>query len=175
MSFKQKNRTLIIGGLVSIIYILLIFISERTLDGLFIVLLYLPGLFFGTGVAITLKNELKESMGIWIVMSLSIAFLITMTYASKDFEILLEFRSKTLGGFGALLSLFIIQTSTNLNFKGTDYLIVLLIGTATTYQEVLNASEIYTLLIAIAVWQIGMFYVINNRQFVENKKVGNNT
>lgn len=136
-------------------------------------MLYLPGLFFGTGVAITLKNELKESIGIWIVMCLSIAFLITMTYASKDYEVLLEFRSKTLGGFGALLSLLIIQISTNLNFKGTDYLIVLLIGIATTYQEVLNASKIYTLLIAIGVWQIGMFYVINNRQIAQNKKVAN--
>ncbi|UAM97813.1 hypothetical protein K8354_16205 [Polaribacter litorisediminis] len=94
-------------------------------------------------------------------------------YATKNSEILLEFRSRTLGGFGGLLSLIIIQLNAKLRFKPIDYILGVIIGIIATYKEVLSGLEIYPLFIAIGLWQFGILFIINRRQIIENKTVAN--
>ena len=171
MNLKHKYKTLIIGGIASILYLIITFIGEKTNDGLFVLLLYLPGLFFGSGIALALNNRLKEKTGLLLVLCLSISFYLTLMFATKEAAILLEFRSRTFGGFGAFLSLVIIQLNTNLSFKTIDYIIAILIGIVATFKEFLSDLDIYPLLIAIGIWQFGILFVINRRQIIENKKV----
>ena len=173
LNLKHKYRTLIIGGIVTVLYLLLTFIGEKTNDGLFILMLYFPGLFFGIGIAIALKKALKEKTGLLLVVCLCISFYLTLMYATKNFEILLEFRSRTLGGFGGLLSLIIIQLNAKLRFKPIDYILGIIIGIIATYKEVLSGLEIYPLFIAIGLWQFGILFIINRRQIIENKTVAN--
>ena len=173
MNLKHKYRTLIIGGIVTVLYLLFTFIGLKTNDGLFILMLYFPGLFFGIGIAIALKKALKEKTGLLLVVCLCISFYLTLMYATKNSEILLEFRSRTLGGFGGLLSLIIIQLNAKLRFKPIDYILGIIIGIIATYKEVLSGLEIYPLFIAIGLWQFGILFIINRRQIIENKTVAN--
>ena len=164
MKFLNKNRTLKIGALTTLIYLIICYSGNKISDILFILMLYLPGFFFGIGVSISLKTQLKEKSGVFLITLLSFAFILTLLFVSKNYVELIEVRRQTAGGIGALISIFLIQINTKLKFNTLDFFLALVIGVISTYRDPFTLGiGINDLLITIAIWQIGMFYIINRR------------